>query len=54
MIGDYADRVTGHRKKMAALEEMLQARIDRVKAMGAWGFTIGGAFFDKKFVKDGS
>jgi hypothetical protein len=30
------------------------ARIDRVKAMGAWGFTIGGAFFDKKFVKDGS
>lgn len=30
------------------------ARIDRVKAMGAWGFTIGGAFFDKKFAKDGS
>jgi hypothetical protein len=30
------------------------ARIDRVKAMGAWGFTIGGAFFDKKFVKGGS
>jgi hypothetical protein len=30
------------------------ARIDRVKAMGAWGFTIGGAFFEKKFVKDGS
>lgn len=30
------------------------ARIDRVKEMGAWGFTIGGAFFDKKFVKDGS
>lgn len=30
------------------------ARIDRVKAMGAWGFTIGGAFFDKRFVKDGS
>jgi len=30
------------------------ARIDRVKAMGAWGFTIGSAFFDKKFVKDSS
>ncbi len=30
------------------------ARIDRVKAMGAWGFTIGGAFFDKKFVTGGS
>lgn len=30
------------------------ARIDRVEAMGAWGFTIGGAFFGKKFVKDGS
>ena len=30
------------------------ARIDRVKAMGAWGFTIGGAFFDKKFVPNGS
>ena len=30
------------------------ARIDRVKAMGAWGFTIGGAFFDKKFVRGGS
>jgi len=30
------------------------ARIDRVEAMGAWGFTIGGAFFSKKFVKDGS
>jgi hypothetical protein len=29
-------------------------RIDRVKAMGAWGFTIGGAFFNKKFVKGGS
>jgi hypothetical protein len=29
-------------------------RIDRVKAMGAWGFTIGGAFFEKQFVKDGS
>jgi len=30
------------------------ARIDRVKAMGAWGFTIGGAFFDRKFVPGGS
>jgi len=30
------------------------ARIERVKAMGAWGFTIGGAFFDKKFVPNGS
>ena len=30
------------------------ARIDRVEAMGAWGFTIGGAFFGKKFVKNGS
>lgn len=29
-------------------------RIDRVEAMGAWGFTIGGAFFGKKFVKNGS
>ncbi len=30
------------------------ARIDRVKAMGAWGFTIGGAFFAKKFLAGGS
>ena len=30
------------------------ARIDRVRAMGAWGFTIGGAFFDRKFVPGGS
>jgi hypothetical protein len=29
-------------------------RIDRVKAMGAWGFTIGGAFFTQKFVEGGS
>jgi hypothetical protein len=30
--------------------ERLQATIDQ----GFWGFTIGGAFFDKKFVPDGS
>lgn len=30
------------------------ARIDRVRDMGAWGFTIGGAFFDGKFVPGGS
>lgn len=30
------------------------ARIDRVKAMGAWGFTIGGAFFNRRFVPGGS
>ena len=29
-------------------------RIDRIEKMGAWGFTIGGAFFSKKFVKNGS
>jgi hypothetical protein len=29
-------------------------RIERVKAMGAWGFTIGSAFFSGKFVKGGS
>ncbi len=29
-------------------------RIDRVEQMGAWGFTIGSAFFNKKFVQDGS
>ncbi|MFH1081450.1 MAG: hypothetical protein V1766_14540 [Pseudomonadota bacterium] len=30
------------------------ARIDRVEEMGAWGFTIGSAFFNKKFVPGGS
>lgn len=30
------------------------ARIDRVEAMGAWGFTIGGAFFANKFVNNSS
>ena len=30
--------------------EKLQATIDQ----GVWGFTIGGAFFEKKFVPDGS
>jgi 2,4-dienoyl-CoA reductase-like NADH-dependent reductase (Old Yellow Enzyme family) len=29
-------------------------RINEVWASGAWGFTIGSAFFDKKFVADGS
>ena len=30
------------------------ARINEVWDSGAWGFTIGSAFFDKKFVPDGS
>jgi hypothetical protein len=30
------------------------ARLDRMKEINPWGFTIGGAFFEKKFVKDGS
>jgi len=30
------------------------ARLDRMKEINPWGFTIGGAFFDKKFVKNGS
>ncbi len=29
-------------------------RISEVKASGAWGFTIGSAFFDKKFVPEGT
>jgi hypothetical protein len=29
-------------------------RIAEVWSTGAWGFTIGSAFFEKKFVKDGS
>ena len=29
-------------------------RINEVWAAGAWGFTIGSAFFDKQFVSDGS
>jgi hypothetical protein len=29
-------------------------RINEVWEAGAWGFTIGSAFFDKKFVPDGS
>ena len=29
-------------------------RLAEVKASGAWGFTIGSALFDKKFVPDGS
>lgn len=29
-------------------------RINEVWASGAWGFTIGSAFFDRKFVPDGS
>lgn len=29
-------------------------RLDKVKEFNPWGFTIGSAFFDKKFVKDGS
>jgi hypothetical protein len=29
-------------------------RLVEVKASGAWGFTIGSALFDKKFVPDGS
>jgi hypothetical protein len=29
-------------------------RINEVRDAGAWGFTIGSAFFDKKFVPDGS
>jgi len=29
-------------------------RLDKVKKFNPWGFTIGGAFFDKKFVKGGS
>ncbi len=29
-------------------------RLDKVKKFNPWGFTIGGAFFDQKFVKGGS
>lgn len=29
-------------------------RLDKVKQFDPWGFTIGSAFFDKKFVKGGS
>jgi hypothetical protein len=29
-------------------------RIAEVWCAGAWGFTIGGALFDKKFVPEGS
>ena len=29
-------------------------RLDETIAQGVWGFTIGGAFFEKKFVPDGS
>ena len=29
-------------------------RLDKVKQFNPWGFTLGRAFFDKKFVKDGS
>jgi phosphoribosylformimino-5-aminoimidazole carboxamide ribonucleotide (ProFAR) isomerase len=29
-------------------------RIKEVRDAGAWGFTIGTAFFEKKFVSDGS
>jgi len=29
-------------------------RLDKVKQFNPWGFTIGSAFFDKKFVEDGS
>ncbi len=29
-------------------------RISEVKTSGAWGFTIGSAFFDKKFVPEGT
>jgi tRNA-dihydrouridine synthase len=29
-------------------------RINEVWSAGAWGFTIGSAFFDKQFVSDGS
>ena len=29
-------------------------RIDEVREAGVWGFTIGSAFFEKKFVPDGS
>jgi len=29
-------------------------RLDKVKQFKPWGFTIGSAFFDEKFVKDGS
>lgn len=30
------------------------ARLDKIKKINPWGFTIGSAFFDKKFVNDGS
>jgi hypothetical protein len=30
------------------------ARLDRMKEINPWGFTIGGAFFEKKFVKNGA
>jgi hypothetical protein len=30
------------------------ARLDRMKEVQPWGFTIGGAFFNKKFVANGS
>jgi len=29
-------------------------RLDKIKQLNPWGFTIGSAFFDKIFVKDGS
>jgi len=29
-------------------------RLEKVKKLNPWGFTIGSAFFDKKFIKDGS
>lgn len=29
-------------------------RIAKVRDTGAWGFTIGTAFFEKKFIPDGS
>jgi hypothetical protein len=29
-------------------------RLDKVKKFNPWGFTIGGAFFDQKFVQGGS
>jgi len=29
-------------------------KLEKVKKLNPWGFTIGSAFFDKKFVKGGS
>ena len=29
-------------------------RVSKMKEMGIWAFTIGGAIFDKKFVSNGS